>query len=89
MPIHVSERAIAVLRRALDAGRLDPSAVGIRVSIAQGPRGEELRTSFAERAEPGDETLDAGGITLFVPQNLAAREATLDVADEHDRIVLI
>ena len=88
MPIIVSDRALGVLRRALDAARLDPRTVGVRVSLARGPRGEELRTSFAEQPEPGEQTIEAGGITLFMPVDLAARQATLDVSEEHDRIVL-
>lgn len=67
---------------------MDADRVGIRVSVARGMRGEDVRTGFADEPEPGDETLDAGGIRLFVPPELAARAATLDVADEHDRIVL-
>ena len=75
-----------VLRRALEVGGMDPARVGIRVSVA---RGGELRTGFAEEAEPGERTVVAGGgVRLFVPDELAAGEATIDVADEHDRMVL-
>ena len=81
MTVEVTPRAIEVLRRALEAGRLDPSEVGIRLSMA----GRELRTGFAEQAEPGEETIEVGGIRLFVPPDL---EGTLDVEAEHDRIVL-
>jgi Fe-S cluster assembly iron-binding protein IscA len=88
VPLVVTPRAVDVLRRALVAGRMDPERVGIRISVARGMRGEEVRTGFAEEPEPGDETLDAAGIRLFVPADLAAKDATLDVADEHDRIVL-
>lgn len=88
MPIVVTPRAVDVLRRALDAGRMDPARVGIRVSLARGMRGSEVRTGFAEEPEPGDETVDAGGIRLFIPAEIVAGEAVLDVADEHDRIVL-
>lgn len=88
MPIVVTPRAVEVLRRALEAGRMDPARVGIRVSVARGPRGEEIRTGFAEEPEPGDDTIQAGGVRLYVPAALAARDATIDVAPEHDRIVL-
>jgi Fe-S cluster assembly iron-binding protein IscA len=89
MPLTVTPRAAQVLKRALEAGRMDPERVAIRVSVARGMRGEEVRTGFVEEAEQGDETMDAGGVRLFVPADLAAREAVLDVADEHDRIVLL
>lgn len=85
MTVEVTPRAIEVLRRALDAGRLHPTEVGIRVTLAKSLRGTELRTGFAEQAEPGEETIEAGGIRLFVGPELSG---TLDVADEHDRIVL-
>jgi Fe-S cluster assembly iron-binding protein IscA len=88
VPISVTPRAVEVLRRALHAGRLDPAKVGIRVSLGRGIHGEEIRTSFVEGPEPGDETIDAGGIRVFVPAGLARRGAALDVADDHDRIIL-
>jgi Fe-S cluster assembly iron-binding protein IscA len=88
VPIVVTPRAVDVLKRALEAGRMDPARVGVRVSLARGMRGSEVRTGFAEAPEPGDETLDAGGIRLFIPAEIAAGDSVIDVADEHDRIVL-
>jgi hypothetical protein len=85
VPIRVSPRAVEVLRRALEVGRMDPARVGIRVTIAPGG---ELRTGFAEDSEQGEQTVEAGGVRLFVPGELASGDATIDVADEHDRIVL-
>lgn len=64
---------------------MDQNGVGIRVTLA---RGGEVRTGFAEEAEPGEETIEAGGVRLFVPSELVARGATIEVADEHDRIIL-
>jgi hypothetical protein len=88
MPIEVTARAVDVLRRALEAGRLDPAAVGVRIDVGRGLRGEEVRPSFAEQAEPGDVEIEVGGLRLFVPKSLSERGATVDVADEHDRIVI-
>ena len=85
MAVEVTPRAIEVLRRALEAGRLDPAEAGIRVTMARSRRGAELQTGFAEQAEPGEETIEAGGIRLFVGPDISG---ILDVADEHDRIVL-
>lgn len=85
MPVRVSERAVEVLKRALEAGRMDPSTIGIRLTI--GPAGD-LRTVFAEGPEPGDDTLVAGGIRLYLSAPLAAAEISVEVSAEHDRIVL-
>ena len=85
MAVQVTPRAIEVLRRALEAGRLDPAEAGIRVTLAKSLGGAELQTGFAEQAEPGEETIEAEGIKLFVASDISG---TLDVADEHDRIVL-
>ena len=85
MAVEVTPRAIEVLRRALEAARLAPSDVGIRVSLARSLRGPELRTGFAEQAEQGEATIEVGGIRLFLGPEISG---TLDVADEHDRIVL-
>jgi Fe-S cluster assembly iron-binding protein IscA len=88
VPIVVTPRAIEVLRRALDAGRMDATRVGVRIAAARGMRGGDVRTTFAEEPEPGDETIDAEGIRLYVAAELATSGAVVDVADEHDRIVL-
>jgi Fe-S cluster assembly iron-binding protein IscA len=89
MPLEVTSRAIEVFRRALDVGRMDPARIGIRVSIARGLTGEEVRTGFAEQPEQGEVTMEVDGLRLFLPPGLAGRDGTIDVADEHDRIVLL
>jgi len=67
---------------------MDPAQIGIRIGTARGLRGEEVRTGFADAPEPDEKTLEISGIRLFVPGTLAERNATIDVADEHDRIVV-
>jgi hypothetical protein len=88
MSVEVTPRAAEVFRRALEAGRMDPERVGIRVSIGRGLRGEEARTGFAEDAEEDERTVTIDAIRLFVPIALFEEGATIDVADEHDRIVI-
>jgi Fe-S cluster assembly iron-binding protein IscA len=85
VPVRVSERALEVLKRALEAGRMDPATVGIRLTI--GPAGD-LRTAFAEEPDPGDQTIEAGGVRLFVSAQLATSDASVDVSPEHDTLVL-
>lgn len=67
---------------------MDPERVAVRLSVGRGPAGEEIRTGFADEAEPGEISIAAGGVTLFVPEELAAGGATIDVSDDHDRIVV-
>jgi hypothetical protein len=86
--IEVTPKAVAVLTRALEAGRMDPARVAIRLTLGRGPGGEEVRTGFADEAEPDEVSVAVGGITLYVPGELVARGATVDVSDEHDRIVV-
>lgn len=88
MAVEVTLRAIEVLRRALEAGRMDPATVGIRIWLTQGPRGDEARTGFAEEPEADETLVEIGGIRLFVPAALTGRTTVVDVADEHDRIVV-
>jgi Fe-S cluster assembly iron-binding protein IscA len=88
MPLEVTPRAIEVLRRALDVGRMDPGRVGVRISVVRGPRGDEVRTGFAEEPDPGEQIVEAGGVRLFADADLVVRGATIDVADEHDLLIV-
>jgi hypothetical protein len=88
MPIEVTPRAIEVLKRALEAGRMDPRIVGVQIGLAAGLRGTEVRTGFAEQPEPGEVEVGVEGLRLFVQASLAERGTVVDVADEHDRIVI-
>ena len=88
MAIEVTPKAAAVLARALEAGRMDPERVAIRLTLGRGPAGEEIRTGFADEMETDEIAVAAGSITLYVPAALAERGATVDVSDEHDRIVV-
>ena len=88
MAVEVTPRAIEVLKRAFELGRMDPSRVGVRVSVAKSLRGEEVRTGFAEQPEPDETTIETDGIRLFVAAELAERGAVIDVAAEHDQITV-
>jgi hypothetical protein len=88
MAVEVTPRAVEVLKRAFELGRMDPSRVGVRVSVAKGLRGEEVRTGFAEGPEPDETTVESDGIMLFVAAVLAERGAVIDVAAEHDQITV-
>lgn len=88
MGVEVTPRAVEVLRRAFELGRIDPARVGVRILLAASPRGDAVRTGFAEEPEPGETIVEAGGIRLFVPSSLADRGAVVDASDEHDQIVI-
>ena len=88
MPIEVTPRAVSVLRRALEAGRMNPETVGIRIELGPGGRPEDARTGFADEASAEERLVRIDGIMLFVPLALDDRGAVVDVADEHDRIVV-
>lgn len=84
--IHVTPRAAEVLRRGLETARLDPALAGIRVWLAGGA----ARTAFADEPEPGDTTVEAGGIRVYVAASVTAGgPAAIDVSAEHDTIVVV
>jgi Fe-S cluster assembly iron-binding protein IscA len=85
--VEITARALEVLRRALELGRMNPAQVAIRVTVSS-DRGGEARTTFADELEPDETTVELSGIRLYVPTALAERGATIDVSDEHDKIVV-
>jgi len=82
----ITPRAADVLRRGLDAARLDPSAFGVRVWVAAG----QARSGFADEPERGDTTVEAGGMRIFVNESVTQDgPAAIDVSAEHDQIVVV
>jgi len=88
MSVTVTPRALDVLRRALAAARLDPSTHGVRIAVARGLRGEEVRTGFSDAPEESEEVVSSGGVRLFIERTLAERNVTVDVSAEHDQIIV-
>jgi hypothetical protein len=81
--IRCSSAAVGLLRRAEQAARrFDPSA---RVRLV--PDGAGVRFELAGEPAPGDEVVEhAAGFTLFVAPGLSG---VVDVAEPHDRLVLV
>jgi hypothetical protein len=78
-----SARAADLLRTAqLAARRFNPDA---RVRLV-GDGAGGVRFELTDGPEPGDEAVEEAGFTLFVAEGLSG---TVDVADPHDRLVLI
>ncbi len=80
----VTPRAIEVLRRGLEAARLDPQTYGIRVRVVGGA----VRMGFDENATEGEETTDAGGVRIFVDPALGRSSAIIDVSSEHETLIV-
>lgn len=82
----VTPRAAEVLRRGLEAARLDPSAFGVRIWVSAG----QARSGFADEPDSGDVTVDADGVRVFVdPSVTAGGPAAIDVSAEHEQIVVV
>ncbi len=79
--IDVTEWAHDILGRSQDAARrFNPDA---RIRLTRTDTG--VQAVLAERAEPTDEPIEVGEMTLYVEEGL---EGLLDVEEPHDRLVL-
>lgn len=79
--IEITDWARDIVSRAHSAAtRFNPDAK-IRLTRT----GAGVEAVLVERPEPGDEPVDAGGVTLYVEPGL---EGLLDVEEPHDRLVL-
>lgn len=79
--IEVTEWAGDILNRSQAAARRFHPEVKIRlVRVAGG-----VEAQLAEETAPDDETVEVGGMTLFVQSGL---EGLVDVEEPHDRLVL-
>lgn len=79
--IEVTEWARDILGRSQAAAkRFDPDTV---IRLVQTPAGVEAR--LAERAEEGDQKVEAGEAAVFAEADL---EGVIDIEEPHDRIVL-
>lgn len=80
--MEITEAATEVLERAYDAAqRFNPDA---RVRIHR--RGSSVETSLADAPEEGDIVIEHHGLVLFVAADVG--EGTLDVTEQHDRLVV-
>lgn len=79
--ISFTDWAMDILTRSQEAAtRFNPEA---RIRLMRTPSG--VQAMLADRAEPGDEPVRIGGMTLYVEPGL---EGLLDVEEPHDRLVL-
>lgn len=79
--ITFTEWAVDILGRAQQAARrFDPEA---QLRLARTSAG--VQAVLVHGPEPGDRTLDAGGVPVFVEPDL---EGLVDIEEPHDRLVL-
>lgn len=91
MALQVTEEAARVLRRALELGGVDPERGGIRLRAARSlSGGAGVQVELADGPGPGESTVEAAGLRLFVDPALIASAAgpVVDVEQPHERIVL-
>ena len=74
------------MRRSLELAGADPSEMGVRLRIAGGA----VRPRFVAAPEPGDETVEADSIRVFVAKAILDEhgEVEIDVTDEHESLMV-
>lgn len=92
MGIEVTPEAAAVLRRSVEMGRLDTSAgqgVRLRGSKALGG-GFDVQVELADGPLPGDTTIQAGGVNVYVGPEVteAIPEAVVALEPQHEIVVV-
>ena len=91
MNLEVTPEAIEVLKRSLDLAGLDPATHGIRLRTATGLGGGiQTQIELADGPSDGEETIEAGGISLFIAPGVleAVTDPVLAVEPQHERVVL-
>jgi Fe-S cluster assembly iron-binding protein IscA len=91
LDIEVTPEAIGVLKRSLDLAGLDPSNNGIRLRTGHGLGGGlQTQIELADSPDAGEETIEAGGIKLFIAPAVieGIPDPVLAVEPQHERVVL-
>ena len=91
MDVEVAPEAIEVLKRSLELAGLDPATHGVRLRTSRGlGGGTSIQVELAESPLAGEETVEVGGIKLFVdPEVLASvPDPLVTVEPQHETIVV-
>ncbi|MBA3431740.1 MAG: hypothetical protein H0U16_09710 [Actinobacteria bacterium] len=91
MTISVTPEALAVLRRSLEMGRVDPSNGGVRLRAARGlGGGMDIQVELAEGPLEGENLLDEDGLRLFVDPEIERQipVALVALEPQHEIIVV-
>lgn len=86
MAVHVTARALEVIRDSLELGGLDPQETGVRLRMAGG----EVRPRFSSEPGADDEVVEVEGIRLFVAPEVTSDggDVEIDVEPEHETLVV-
>ena len=91
MELEVTPEAIEVLKRSLELGSVDPAKGGIRLrgSKALGG-GFDVQVELADGAGPDEQTIEAGGIRLFVDPRVteAIPDPIVTLEPQHEVVVV-
>ncbi|HYI46814.1 MAG TPA: hypothetical protein VE174_15260 [Actinomycetota bacterium] len=91
MDIEITPEAIEVLKRSLELAKLDPATHGIRLRTAHALGGGlQTQIELADAPAAGEETIEAGGVRLFIaPEVLEAiPDPILAMEPQHENVVL-
>ncbi len=86
MAVHVTARALEVIRGSLELGGLDPQETGVRLRMAGG----QVRPRFSSEPGPDDEVIEVEGVRLFVAPEVTGEggDVEIDVEPEHETLVV-
>lgn len=91
MTIKIEDDALAVLKRSMELGNVDPELGGIRLRGARSLSGGfNVQVEFAETAPAGDEVLQVEGLNVFIDPALlsAIPDPVIALTPEHETIVV-
>ncbi len=81
MMIEVTDWAREILRRSSEAARRFNPDAKVRLARVSGV----VQAALTDAPSPDDQTLDGGGITIYVEAGL---DGLVDIEEPHDRVVL-
>ncbi len=91
MGIEITGEAVELLKRSLQLGGVDLGSGGARLRAARGLGGGlDVQVELASGPGEGEETIETGGVKIFVDPEVttAYPDAVVTVEPQHDQIVL-
>jgi Fe-S cluster assembly iron-binding protein IscA len=91
MTIEITPEAVAVLRRSLELSGVDPASGGVRLRATRAlGGGVSVQIELAEGSLPGEETIEADGVKVFVDPSVWQNvpDPIVTVEPQHERVVV-